>query len=166
LKRSRRLGSFLAVAGTVAIGAAARADAPLDQYGYFDMTAPTIFDKWTSLTWQRNVSMTIFKFDEAAAYCAGLSMPQAGFVSGWRVPSYKELLTLVDEAPHLEYENASLVLKWIDPRAFFGTPVGAPYWTSSAYQATGKAYVVDLGTGTAFVQPVGLGGLVRCVHDL
>jgi hypothetical protein len=167
MRRSRRLGSALAAASTFVIAAVARAGAPIDQYDLFSMNTPTIHDVRTGLTWQRNVSTQTMTFDAAAAYCTTMSMPQAGLPDSWRVPSYKELLTLVDEQPQTEYDSTKLdlVKKWIDVNAFPMTPVLETYWTSSLFPGAASAYAVDFGSGTPFAQPLGTGQYVRCVHD-
>jgi hypothetical protein len=166
MRRRRRLGSALAVAGPLVVAAVARAGAPNDQYGLFAMNTPTINDLRTGLTWQRSVSTQTFNFNDAAAYCAALSTAQPGLTVGWRVPSYKELLTLVDEQPHTEYESLGLVEKWIDPNAFLGTPVSESFWTSSLYLPMfGFAYAVNFHTGTAAGEDMGHALFVRCVHD-
>jgi hypothetical protein len=103
-------------------------------------------------------------FDAAASYCQALSLD--GYASGWRVPSYKELLTLVDERPHLEYESGGDVPKAIDLNAFPGTPTAAgPYWTSSTQPATGGAYTVSFVDGTSGLTIKATPLYVRCVHD-
>jgi hypothetical protein len=165
MRRPRRLGVALAAASTLVIAASARAGAPGDQYDLFAMNTLTIRDRSTGLTWQRNVSPQTFTFDDAATYCSTLSMPV--FAGGWRVPSYKELLTLVDEQPHTEYDTIKLDLveKWIDGNAFPATPVSETYWTSSLYPKAGRAYAVDFGTGAPIAQFTGIGQFVRCVHD-
>jgi hypothetical protein len=168
-----RLRGPVLLAATALVASVARADAPgpqggmKGQYGYFDQSDTTITDNYTGLTWQRYPAPTTFTFDQAAAYCQGLSL--GAYSSGWRVPSYKELLTLVDEQPHLDYADGAPVQKAIDPGAFPGLacPLGE-YWTSSAYggAASGnKGYAVDFGDGTATGEYVMTGLYVRCVHD-
>jgi hypothetical protein len=81
----------------------------------------TVIDQGTGLVWQRRVSRSTYTFDEARAYCESLALDGGGF----RVPSMKELQTLVDET------RASGPL--IDTEAFPGLPEDeAPtFWTSS-----------------------------------
>ncbi len=71
------------------------ADAPADHYS---IAVDTVADRYTGLTWQRGDSRGalsgLVPFETAERYCAGLTV--AG--GGWRVPSVKELATLVDEA--------------------------------------------------------------------
>ncbi len=168
--------AMLAAAGVVVIASIARADAPSGpggQYGLFDSNNTVIYDEFTRLTWQRAVPPKEYVFGDAANYCAGLSL--GSLPSGWRLPSYKELLTIVDESPHPEYDPAtgSLVYKAIDSHAFgvtlLGgslTPTSAPYWSSSPYLAIPKSvYTVEFTTGATVPLLTGVSTLVRCVHD-
>jgi hypothetical protein len=165
----RWLRVTLAGTGVVALAATARADAPLDQYGLFDMSAQTIQDVRTGLIWQRSAPAQTMSFYDAASYCAGLSLATpSGTSSGWRVPSYKELLTLVDETPHTEYVGDGLIQVWIDANAFPQTSVTPTpdYWTSSLYViGEGAAYVVSFSEGIGDQQSTGTDLQVRCVHD-
>lgn len=94
---------------TLCIGSAAwwgsglRADAPPSRY-VIDME--TVADTRTGLVWQRQVEPAP-NYAEPTAYCRGLTI--AG--GGWRAPSTKELLTLVDPT---RYDPA------LDPTAFPG----------------------------------------------
>jgi hypothetical protein len=163
-RRRRLLRASLAASAAVVLATLARADAPSDQYGTFNLSTPVIADAKTGLSWQRYPPTAGVSFQGAADYCATLSLYI--FASGWRVPSYKELLTLVDEAPHVEYEGTTVVEKFIDANAFPGAAVTtSPYWTSSAYPAqAGSAYVVDFHTGVPQAQDTGFSAYVRCVH--
>jgi hypothetical protein len=104
----------------------ALADAPADQYEQFDRDSTSIKDAHTLLQWERRPAPTPF--------------------SGGRLPTVKELLTIVDEAPHDEYVAPSVVSKFIDGLAFPDTPVDRPYWTSSPGEP-GLVWAVDFGTG-------------------
>jgi hypothetical protein len=168
----------LAAAGAVVVASIARADAPTGnnaQYAPFDQGNTTISDNFTHLTWQRAVAPKQMKLDQAAAYCAALP-PDPPPASPWRLPSYKELLTLVDESPHTEYPVTGPVLKWIDGPAFgwsaYGggelTPVDASYWSSSLYpnpRLPNHAYVVDFSSGQPGTESVGSAIYFRCVHN-
>jgi hypothetical protein len=116
--------------------------------------------------WQRlyNTVPQQRNFQGAAAYCNTLTLPS--YPAGWRVPSYKELLTIVDEAPHIEYENGSLVSKADDSSAFWGTLTDAPYWTSSLYpKDLQQAYVVNFRDGRPASRDLTNTAYVRCVDD-
>jgi Protein of unknown function (DUF1566) len=161
----RSLRGLLAAATVLGLASLARADAPPDQYGLFDASYVVIEDDQTGLDWQRYPSTTTMSFTDAAAYCAGLSLQP--YTSGWRVPSYKELLTLVNETPDYQYENASATEVAIDANAFPQTQA-VPYWTSSLFAGQGGgAYTVDFGTGVGNAQSTdaqSTPALVRCVH--
>jgi hypothetical protein len=169
MSRSACIRAVAVTAGFIVLAATARADAPIDQYGLFNSTAETIVDLSTGLIWQRSAPPQLTDFDAAVSYCAGLSLATpSGPSIGWRVPSYKELLTLVDETPHTEYVGGTLVDVWIDANAFPATAVDAEYWTSSPYLPQNSyAYVVSFGSGrgeAASMTPPG-GLHVRCVLD-
>jgi hypothetical protein len=162
--RSRPRGTLVAVA-LVAMVSLARADAPPDQYALFYSASLTIADNYTKLVWQRAAPTTTYSFSGAASYCQGLSLD--GYAD-WRVPSYKELMTLVDEHPHFEYGNGGLVPHAIDPNAFPGTAVDNFYWTSSVFPqapAPTYGYAVSFADGTGqqalLTQPL----YVRCAHQ-
>ncbi len=170
LRRAFRGASPLAVVLTcLTMGVLARADAPPDQYDTFDLKDTVIHDAKTGLYWQRQVAPTqTATFSGATAYCAGLALGSYG--SGWRVPSYKELLTLVDESPHVEYPKGPPVNVAIDPNAFPLTPADplTPYWTSSADPNpvnAGDAFAVEFSLGNAKSLPQSSVLFVRCVHD-
>ena len=162
--RLPRVRGALAATALFAMVSLARADAPPDQYDLFNSSSATIRDHYTTLVWERTAPSGTYDFAHAALYCQGLSLDT--YVN-WRVPSYKELLTLVDEHPHDEYENGALVSHAIDPNAFPGTSVTWAYWTSSmnpedTFQLS--AYAIDFKTGQAYVQQTSTTLYVRCVH--
>jgi hypothetical protein len=162
----RRVARVLGAAGVLALAPLARADAPTDQYNLFNLNSVVIQDLGTGLTWQRYASTATVSFADAATTCAALSLDT--FTTGWRVPSYKELLTIVDEVPHTEYPGGVPVTTAIDANAFPGTDVQASYWSSSVFPSTGATplgYSVDFSSGVP-QQDNALHLLhVRCVHD-
>jgi hypothetical protein len=124
------------------------ADAP---GGRYVVEQGTVNDTRTRLTWERAPDLTPRVWSQAAPYCSALDLNG----KGWRVPSVKELLTLVDES------------RWgpaIDPAAFPGTPSDY-FWTSSPL-ATFPMFVwtVFFGKGTASFFDIGNPRLVRCVR--
>ena len=145
----------------VTAGLVARADAPAGQYEAFNQADAIITDDKTHLAWQRTVT-TLTDFAGALAACHGLAL--GAFSSGWRLPSYKELLTLVDESPHTEYPTGAPQQIAIDPYAFPETPVTpSTYWTSSV--AGAQVFSVEFVQGNAMLQPATAMQYVRCVHD-
>jgi hypothetical protein len=141
--------------GVLLLVVPAAADAPADQYDPFDRTDVAITDHFTSLTWVRAVQRTAFTTEkDAETYCKNI---------GAFVPTVKDLLTIVDEEPHQEYEGRSIVTKMIDAYAFPDTPVDAAYWTSTPAGANAH-WTVDFRTGvTAKVSEPSTGAYVRCV---
>jgi hypothetical protein len=122
----------------------AAADAPRDppQYDAFDADSLTIKDNFTKLEWDRRAVLSRVSYGAAELGCPGLTTLQ----NVGRLPTVKELLTILDEEPHTEYEFGKYVAKMIDSLAFDGTPVDVPYWTSSP-AGGGKVWMVSFATG-------------------
>jgi hypothetical protein len=81
------LALFLAL-GLVAL--ASRATAPA---GHYTITNGTVYDTKTKLTWQQNEMLTAVTLAGAGTYCSSLTL---NAMTGWRVPTAKELFSLVD----------------------------------------------------------------------
>ncbi len=122
-------------------------------------SAGTVIDAATGLTWQRLIDSAPLSWDEAQAYCPSLGLPG----DGWRLPSMKELQTLVDDR---RSEPA------IDVASFPDTPPAREdyFWTSTT-MAGDQASVWLLGfqQGTSAYNGKKVGGvtmryLVRCVR--
>jgi hypothetical protein len=115
----------------------------------------TVVDPRTGLTWQRDVASASSTWLEALATCNTLVLDGA---SEWRLPSYKELWSIVD---------ITRSQPAIDPMAFPNTPPDH-FWSSSPVgQDRTRAYFVDFAHGA----PSGTGGFpmtdlkgVRCVR--
>jgi hypothetical protein len=135
----------------------ALADAPPDQYEQFDRDTTIIKDLFTFLEWERRPITTTLALPAAKLRC------ESSIANG-RLPTVKELLTIVDEEPHDEYEAGAVVAKMIDALAFPDTPVSQPYWTST--KASGNAiWAVDFKTGTMVTLDATSGmGHARCVR--
>lgn len=156
------------VAGVASAGAIllalvpALADAPTvgnAQYDAFDSSNIWIRDRHTELRWQRYVDARFVTQPEAQAGCAALTLDGRK----WRLPSMKELLTIVDENVHAEYENGVAVPKAIDSHAFLGTPSQC-FWTTPLL-AGNKAWGVSFRTGDASsLDATGQGCAFRCVE--
>ena len=132
------------------------AEAPAGQYAPFIGQDRRIEDVKTGLIWERSVTPAPVEFDVAQTSCTG----------GTRLPTLKELLTLVDEEPHDDYDLTKnrVVEKFIDEQAFGDeTPIDKGYWTSSM-QSANRAWTIDFATGETFAE--GLDGkfYVRCVR--
>lgn len=119
-----------AVLVALALAAPVFADAPIggreQQYENFIGGDTIITDRFTGLEWDRPV------VSELSPYPAAMTFNDAknACTGGKRLPSLKELLTIVDETPHDEYEQGVLVGRFIDRSAFGRTPP-EEFWTSS-----------------------------------
>jgi hypothetical protein len=144
---------FLAViAGVVVLSPSADADAPAGRY---TTAGGTVYDTKTKLTWQQLVPTTTYAWADAKTYCASPAVSTALGGSGWRLPTYKELLTIVD------YSQSGPA---IDPIAFPGTPSDW-FWSSTPYaSSSGSAWRVDFSDGSARHYGVGISYRVRCVR--
>lgn len=131
--------------------------APADQYTPFDKNSKIISDQKTKIEWDRAVTKQPFAVLNAA--CLGSP------VSGARVPTVKELLTIVDEEPHLEYEFGKEQVKLIDQSAFPSTPVDLPHWTQTpGSDPVNTVLGVDFKTGLIVeMQTASAQGYVRCM---
>jgi hypothetical protein len=141
---------FITVAWSLSAAADAPTSGPDQQYADFASADTSITDQWTKLVWDRTALKT---FALASASCP----------AGLRVPTVKELLTLVDEAPHFDYDVNKLVQKNIDQRAFSNTPGSFPFWTSTPYQSN-QHWTVDFTTGETGHTLDGDTRFVRCVR--
>ncbi|MFT3926610.1 MAG: DUF1566 domain-containing protein [Myxococcales bacterium] len=120
--------------------------------GQFEVAGPTVRDTATKLTWQQSPPLDAKSWDDAAVYCRELDLGGKGF----RLPTIKELHTLVDETK----SNPS-----IDPKAFPGTAPSA-YWTSSHltnFEHDVWTVSFDQGFDNWVEDDVGM-ALVRCVR--
>ncbi|HVH41018.1 MAG TPA: DUF1566 domain-containing protein [Labilithrix sp.] len=156
----RRVGiAARAVVVALALAAPVFADAPISgvdqQYENFDSRDTFIKDRFTHLVWDRPADPypAAMTFDAAKVSCPGTM----------RLPSLKELLTLVDETPHQEYDTTKgvNVARNIDEPAFRGTPP-EDFWTSSSDGT--RIWTVDFSDGaTRTVNPGNTVARVRCV---
>lgn len=116
---------YAAFLATLIIGARSAADAPPDRY-MIDTTQVT--DRRTGLIWQKEPNASTYTWDQAATYCRGLRLAGS---SGFRVPTLKELLTLMDPTQSRPA---------IDSKAFPNTPAEW-FWTASNRVSLGPAAV-------------------------
>ena len=131
------------------------------RYTFDTGATETVADVGTGLVWQRKTAATKYTFAKAQEYCAALG-------DGFRVPSMKELQTVVDETAA---ERPS-----IDQRVFTEFPEltfgNAFFWTSSVSAALSgsNAWFVNFGNGAVTDFVVNVGSVVdneyyvRCVR--
>lgn len=127
-----------ALGGLIFQSADLRADAPL---GHYTTANATVRDTKTGLTWQQTTAGgQTYTWDAANSLCSGLG-------SGWRLPTAKELLTLVD----VQAYHAEATTTVIDTVAFPSTWVDVAWWSSTT-QATSSssAWAVDFSYGALY----------------
>jgi hypothetical protein len=145
---ARRCFSLAAVGIVLGLMVSAHADAPTGRY---TITNGTVYDSKSKLTWQQTVPSTKYAWAAAKTYCSGLSL--AG--SGWRLPTAKELQTIVDES-----RNSPS----IDPTAFPSTPLDY-FWSSSPLaDSSSYAWIVYFDDGYTGIKDVSNTNDVRCVR--
>lgn len=122
IRWNKLVGPILAAA--LAVSLAARASAPPGRY---TISGGTVLDNKTKLTWQQQTPAALYSWAGAKTFCAGLG-------SGWRLPTIKELTTLID------YSQGTPPV--IDTTAFPGIPVN--YFWSSTPMAGSSTYAWNL----------------------
>lgn len=157
----RRAIGLSALATALAVIAPVRATAPVDQYVPFASDNDTIRDLRTGLTWQRAFSDVATDRDGAVAHCVGLGLAQLK----WRLPTYKELLTIVDEHYYYYFDSNGVTRSQaIYINAFPLTP-DEDFWSSSDATAAGYGWVVDFSSGESATKQTNRASRFRCVHD-
>lgn len=122
-------------------------------------TPDTVFDHETGLTWQRTAPTRDYKQSEALDYCRVL--PLGNFGSGWKLPTKKQLETLVNR----QLPAWSSIT--IDLEAFPGE-ANKQYWTSTPYadEPTTKSWLVGFfGGSSTFAANDFIEVRARCVHE-
>ena len=129
-----------------------RANAPAGRY---TISGGTVLDTKTKLTWQQAVPAATMTWVDATNYCRDLGTTLGG--TGWRLPTVKELLSLVD------YSQTTNPL--IDSNAFPATPTNF-FWSSTQLAgSTTGAWGVQWGSGPgANLNLMTMPFEVRCVH--
>jgi hypothetical protein len=130
---TRWLAGAALVGALVSAALAARANAPAGRY---TVTTDTVLDTQTGLTWEAAVPSTTYTWGSASTsgtaqnYCSTLAV--AG--GGWRLPTMKELMTIVDDT------NSPGTP--VDSVAFPNTPADY-YWSSTPFLPTaGQGWAV------------------------
>lgn len=134
----------------------ARAMAPAGHYVVSGSgAAATVYDTKSRLTWQRNPSLGTWA--EAKAKCARAGDALGG--TGWRLPTFKELLTLLDLS---QTGNTTNDFK-ID--AVFGYAADAGYWsTTLEVGRPDRAWNVNYYLGYSYAYPITNQNVGRCVR--
>jgi Protein of unknown function (DUF1566)/Putative binding domain, N-terminal/Viral BACON domain len=103
--------------------------------GYADNGDGTVTDTSTGLMWQQQAGSSTQTWEQALAYCEGLNL---GGHTDWRLPSVKELQSLVDYSQYNPAINTT----------YFPNAAASWYWSSTTYaNYTGSAWVVTFYNG-------------------
>jgi hypothetical protein len=125
--------------------AAARTEAPANR---FVTGSGTVYDNKTKLTWMQPTTDDIYTWEEAKSHCAGQG-------AGWRLPTLKELYTIVD------------VRRW-EPAAdtnYFPDTRNDWYWSSTPlYGSPNEAWFINFSLGIGGHYGVTDENYVRCVR--
>jgi hypothetical protein len=150
--KKTHLAAAVIIAAHLVAPASIRADAPSGRYTF--PTTTTVLDTRTGLVWQRKVSATTTSQAAGASTCFNNPMALTG--TGWRLPTTKELLTLLD----FSRSNG------LDSSAFPSEPSG-PYWSATKANAAGDlAWFVNFPPNNATHESAQASEahLVRCVR--
>ncbi len=105
--------------------------------GYADNGDGTVTDTSTGLMWQQQACSSTQTWEQALAYCEGLNL---GGHTDWRLPTIKELRSLVDYSRYNPAINTT----------YFPNAAASWYWSSTTgAHGTYFAWVVGFGLGTA-----------------
>ncbi len=132
------------------------ADYVINPMSFADNGDGTLTDNNTHLMWQKIDDNVLRTKEEAKAYCEGLSLGlyPGGFYPDWRLPSKKELLSIIDFGVYNPALSAS-----------FLAADSAPYWTDTEYKdGTAMAWNLDFFMGHADGHAVTTNALSRCVR--
>jgi hypothetical protein len=127
-------------------------DAAASTGGYTDNGDGTVTDTSTDLTWQQVGFSNTQTWEQALAYCEGLSLASH---TDWRLPTIKELLSLLDHSRYNPAINTT----------YFPNAVSYGYWSSNTYASiTHFAWFVYFSSGVATTYKDGGSYYVRAVR--
>ncbi|MES1206307.1 MAG: DUF1566 domain-containing protein [Pseudomonadota bacterium] len=126
--------------------------------GRYTAAGTTVVDNMTKLTWQSIVATTGGDDGMGRATWANAKSACATLGGGSRLPTAKELLTLIDFSQTAPAIDTS-------PGAFPDTP-SEPFWTATPLHGAPvtRAWFIDFSTGYAGNADVAQPGRVRCVR--
>jgi hypothetical protein len=134
------------------LSSSANGTAPTGRYTY--PASGTVHDTKTGLTWQQTAPAMTYSWMAAKVYCGTLGPVLGG--TGWRLPTVKELLTVVD--------SSQATSPAIDPYAFPGTPA-SNFWSLSPVSGSpSNAWYVDFSFGHPYFNATLSMYNVRCVR--
>ena len=129
----------------------AQADAPVGQY---TASMGMVTDNKTGLMWQQTKAPEPLNWDNAKTYCTNLNLNGLG----WRLPTVKELLTLVDHGklnPSIDTSENG-----------FPDESGDKVWSATPFAAVPSsiAWQVHFSDGSTYSDAMTLTYRVRCVR--
>lgn len=144
---------FMALAAGALLASSSHATRAYERFELTKMDdIEIVFDRSTELRWQRRPDHQTRSWEEATTHCQKL-VPGA---SHWRLPTYKELMTLVDR---------SRTAPALDTTAFPETVFDRPYWTSTAFHPEeASTWYVDFKDGVGNWSARDTPLLTRCVR--
>jgi len=154
---SHSIRSLVALSAmVVAVGEPAHAKTPAGRY-VVSTDGKSVLDTKTKLTWQQAAPNAGYTWAAAKSYCADPATATLLGGAGWRLPTIKELMTVLD------YSLNSTPM--FDSSVFTANPQRIQYWSSTPNDgSTAFGWYVDVwlgGTGKA--DPASSYG-IRCVR--
>ena len=147
------MNRFFMIAAVISVALTATADASAPA-GRYTVASGTVYDTKTKLTWQQAVPSTTYSWADASTYCAGVGATLGG--SGWRLPTFRELITIVD--------FSQSTMPTVDTTAFPATPA-VNFWSlTPAPGSSTTAMHVSFGNGSVNTSALSEVNAVRCVH--
>lgn len=151
MKRLKKLCVAMVVVACGAPALAVWASAPPGRYTKGN---GTVTDTKTKLTWQQAVGPSMMTWAAAKTYCAGLGATLGG--TGWRLPTVKELATLVDTSVS---SGPAIDL------TFFPDAPTVGYWSGTLVaNSPSFAWVVSATDGSEGEAPISGAWSTRCVR--
>jgi len=112
----------------------------------------SVLDRATGLRWQAAVSGTSYNWADGKTYCASNTAALPG--SGWRLPTRRELGSIVDRTMHEPSIDA----------IFAAGPNARQFWSVTPRIFSGDAWYVDFLWGHGLPEPTVTQYRVRCVR--
>lgn len=150
--RPRAIRAILPALALSTLPALVRADAPANQYEAYLSGDDFVEDKQTGCRWWRRAPDTPVALAQVA--CPSPAT--------FRVPTLRELATLLDNQPRQVLVGGVSKPLHIDQNAFPRTPPDV-FWTATV-APDGKVFVIDFGSGEIRTQTPGTPAYLRCIQ--
>jgi hypothetical protein len=127
--------------------------------GRYQVSSGVVYDRAQDVFWEQDAGPQLV-FADAADYCANLSL--GGVRSGWRLPSYEELASVLYKPGGLRAGSAGSCIPAIDQAAFPPTATDY-YWMNG--DASPRTPAINFFDGRQERLFSDTPAMVRCVHD-